>query len=106
VDSTKVPYPGNVAVPGVRIADRWTAANLRRALNAVLPRDVWVAAAFEMREAFHARYSAASRRYSYLIGTDDEANTPFRRRFELSYTKPLERSARMPHISRLGNSRS
>ena len=78
---------------GVRIADRWTAANLRRALNAILPRDVWVAAAFEMREAFHARYSATARRYSYVVGTDDGANSPFRRTRELAYGKPLAREA-------------
>ena len=78
---------------GVRIADRWTAATLRRALNAVMPRDVWVAAAFEMRESFHARYSATARRYSYVVGTDDGANSPFRRTRELAYGKPLAREA-------------
>ena len=78
---------------GVIVPAKWESAQLRRAMNAVLPSDVWVAKAIEMRPEFHARYSAASRRYSYLIGTDDEANSPFRRRFELSYTKPLERSA-------------
>ena len=78
---------------GVRIADKWTAASLRRALNAILPRDVWIAAAFEMREAFHARYSATARRYSYVVGTDEGANSPFRRTRELAYGKPLAREA-------------
>lgn len=76
---------------GVTVADRWHAPSLRRALNAVLPRDVWVAAAFEMRSDFHARYSATARRYSYVVGTDDGVHSPFRRTRELAYTRPLSR---------------
>ena len=62
---------------------------LRRALNAVLPADVWVAAAIEMRDDFHARYSAVSRRYSYYVGTDEEARSPFRGRYELAFAAAL-----------------
>jgi len=75
---------------GVRVAERWDAAALRRALNAVLPDDVWVAAAHEMRPEYHARYSATARRYSYLVGTDDAANSPFRRRYEWAHARPLD----------------
>ena len=74
---------------GVRTGSRWTARTLRRALNGVLPADVWVAEAHEMRAEFHARYSATSRRYSYNIGTDDAAASPFRRRWEWAYGRPL-----------------
>lgn len=76
---------------GVSVASRWTAAELRRAMNALLPSDVWVAAATEMRPEFHARYSATSRRYRYVVGTDDEASSPFRRRYELAFGRPLAR---------------
>jgi len=55
---------------GVRVPVKWTPDALRRALNAMLPEDVWVAAAYDMRPEFHARYSAISRRYSYYVGTD------------------------------------
>src|SRR5690242_1897468 len=48
---------------GVRVSERWTPATLRRALNAVLPQDVWVAAVHLMRDDFHARYDAIARRY-------------------------------------------
>jgi tRNA pseudouridine38-40 synthase len=65
---------------------------VRRALNAILPDDVWVAAAHEMRPEFHARYSAVSRRYSYYVGTDDEARSPFRRQRELAVRQPLDRA--------------
>lgn len=75
---------------GVRVADRWTAPELRRALNAVLPDDVWVAAAHEMRPEFHARYSATARRYSYLVGTSEDAWSPFRRRYEWAHPRPLD----------------
>ena len=75
---------------GVRLAERWTPATLRRALNAVLPDDVWVADALEMRPEFHARYSAVRRRYSYTVGLDEEAGSPFRRRYEWAYRRPVD----------------
>jgi tRNA pseudouridine38-40 synthase len=78
---------------GVRLAPRWAAGEIRRALNAVLPPDVWVEGAFEMRDDFHARYSATSRRYCYYIGTDDGAHSPFRRPYEWALTRPIDRAA-------------
>jgi tRNA pseudouridine38-40 synthase len=77
---------------GALVPSTWTAAKLRRALNALLPNDIWVAAAFEMRPDFHARYSATTRRYSYRIGTDDEAHSPFRLRWEWVVSAPLDRA--------------
>ncbi len=76
---------------GVRVPERWSAANLRRALNALLPRDIWVAAAHEMRSDFHARYSATARRYSYYVGTDEESKSPFRRHTEWPFARALDR---------------
>jgi tRNA pseudouridine38-40 synthase len=78
---------------GVRVPLKWEAAELRRALNAVLPADVWVASAVEMSDAFHARYSATARRYSYHVGTDREAQSPFRRRWEWALEEALSRDA-------------
>jgi tRNA pseudouridine38-40 synthase len=78
---------------GIHVPERWTGPKLRRALNALLPADVWVARADEMRPEFHARYSAVSRRYSYYVGTDDEARSPFRARYELAFNDPLERAS-------------
>jgi tRNA pseudouridine38-40 synthase len=76
---------------GVRVPEKWTATALRKALNAVLPDDIWVSAAFEMRPEFHARFSAIARRYSYLVGTDDGAMSPFRRDREWAFTRPIQR---------------
>lgn len=67
---------------GVRVPERWSTSELRRALNAVLPHDVWVSHAHAMHDDFHARYSATSRRYSYYVGLDDGAFSPFRRGWE------------------------
>ena len=76
---------------GVRVPLRWEPATLRRALNAILPHDIWVAAAHEMQPRFHARYDAAARRYSYHIGVDECARSPFRRRWEWALGQPLSR---------------
>lgn len=76
---------------GVRVPAKWDPTALRRALNAVLPADVWVAAAHEMRAEFHARYSATARRYSYYVGTDQAARSPFRRRYEHAVDRPIDR---------------
>lgn len=78
---------------GVRVPERWTSGTLRRALNAILPHDIWVANAHDMREDFHARYSASSRRYSYYVGTDETVASPFRRSTEWALLKPLTRDA-------------
>jgi tRNA pseudouridine38-40 synthase len=78
---------------GVRVPVKWTPDALRRALNAMLPEDVWVAAAYDMRPEFHARYSAISRRYSYYVGTDDQAHSPFRRRTEYEFPFAFDRAA-------------
>jgi tRNA pseudouridine38-40 synthase len=77
---------------GAQVPDSWPSARLRRALNAILPDDVWVAAAFEMAPEFHARYSAIARRYSYRIGTDDASRSPFRQRYEWHVEDALDRT--------------
>jgi tRNA pseudouridine38-40 synthase len=78
---------------GVKVAERWTPAELRRALNAILPYDVWIAAAFEMKPEFHARYSATARRYTYHIATGPDAASPFRRRWSWDVQRDLDLAA-------------
>jgi tRNA pseudouridine38-40 synthase len=75
---------------GVRVPERWTPSGLRRALNAVLRRDLWIAAAAEMVPEFHARYSAVSRRYAYHVGLDDGALSPFRRHHEYAFRHSVD----------------
>ena len=62
----------------VVMPDRWDQDVLRRALNGVLPRDVRCTGVHAMTAEFHARFSATERQYRYLIGTDDDASSPFR----------------------------
>ncbi len=77
---------------GFVATERWAgdAAGLRRALNALLPRDVWVECVHPMRAGFHARNSALARRYRYVIGTDEAAHGPFRRPYEWALARPLD----------------
>ena len=76
---------------GVKVPEKWRASSLRRALNALLPDDIWVESAHEMRDEFHPRYSATSRRYTYYVGTDEGAHSPFRRGTEWAVGRPLDR---------------
>ena len=79
-------------VADVQVPARWTASELQRALNGVLPDDVRVVAAHEMVESFDARRHAISRRYSYWIGTDAGSESPFRSRTEWPVRAPLDRA--------------
>ncbi len=78
---------------GVRVPVRWQAAALKRALNAVLPHDMWVEAAHPMRDEFHARFSATGRHYSYYVGTDEASASPFRRGTEWTMLRAIDRHA-------------
>jgi tRNA pseudouridine38-40 synthase len=67
----------------------WTEHAVRRALNALLPRDCWAEAVYPMQPGFHARKSAISRRYRYDLGLDSASASPFRRPFEWSFSRSL-----------------
>jgi tRNA pseudouridine38-40 synthase len=75
--------------------ERWEGqpSELRRALNALLPDDVWVEQVHAMRPGFDARRSAAARRYRYVIGTDEAGASPFRRPYEWALARPLDLGA-------------
>ncbi len=72
------------------VPERWHAPDLRRAMNALLPDDCWASALHEMVTGFHARRSAGSRSYRYVIGTDDAAASPFRRHYEWALGRDLD----------------
>ncbi len=79
-----------VSFPG---PDSWETLALRRALNALLPRDCWVQSLSPMMPGFHARKSALSRRYRYILGLDDAAASPFRHPYEWQLCRPLDEVA-------------
>lgn len=56
---------------------KWTAAEVKRALNAILPPDIWVAGVEEVPLSFHARYDAVAREYEYRVGTAAACRSPF-----------------------------
>jgi tRNA pseudouridine38-40 synthase len=68
----------------------WAPPDLERALNALLPDDLWVFRTGEAPPGFHARKSASARCYRYLVGCDAAANSPFRRPFEWPLGRPLD----------------
>lgn len=72
------------------VPERWRPEQLVRALNALLPDDVWVCAAWRMRPGFNPRRHAIERTYCYRIGLDPGAASPFRRRYEWAVRPPLD----------------
>jgi tRNA pseudouridine38-40 synthase len=77
---------------GFTLSERWCGdpIGVHRALNALLPRDVWIEGVHEMQPGFHARNSATARRYRYLIGTDAGSRSPFRRPYEWALGRSLD----------------
>jgi len=75
------------------IPERWKADDLVRAMNALLPPDIWVASACRMAPGFNPRRHASERTYCYRIGTSAAARSPFRRRWEWAAPGPLDSAA-------------
>jgi tRNA pseudouridine38-40 synthase len=58
---------------------RWTAAELCRAVNAILPTDIWIPTVAPASPDFHPRFDATARRYEYYLAHGSEAASPIRR---------------------------
>jgi tRNA pseudouridine38-40 synthase len=85
---TGVHAAGQVA--SVDLPARWSAQELHRALNAVLPEDIWVADVRRVSGGFHPRYDAVARTYAYRLGTEPESRSPFHRGWCWALCKPVE----------------
>ncbi len=72
------------------LAAKWEPDAVRRALNALLPRDCWVADVRLAHPGFHARKSARGRAYRYVVGVDAAAMSPFRRPYEWALCRDLD----------------
>ena len=79
---------GQVAAADVPL--RWTPQALRRAMNALLPDDLWVADAEHAPPFFHPRYDATARSYIYRIGLASEADSPFRAPWCWPLVRPVD----------------
>jgi tRNA pseudouridine38-40 synthase len=66
-------------VASVILPERWEAVELRRAMNALLPRSVWVEEIRRVPDRFHPRYDALRRSYVYQLGLHRRARSPFLR---------------------------
>jgi tRNA pseudouridine38-40 synthase len=75
------------------VPEQWESRALVRAMNALLPSDIWVASARRMVPGFNPRRDAIERTYCYRIGTDAGARSPFRGRHEWSVAGPLDQAA-------------
>lgn len=62
--------------------------NWRRALNALLPKDIRIQSVSKAADDFHARFSAVSKRYDYLVTHDVE--NPFYQRYMGKERKHLD----------------
>jgi tRNA pseudouridine38-40 synthase len=78
-------------VAAIDAPQRWTPAALRRAMNALLPDDVWVAEADAVAPDFHPRYDATARSYEYRVGTAEQALSPFHAPWCWALARPLDR---------------
>ena len=75
---------------GFNAPRRWTAADLCRALNALLPGDIWIESARDAEPDFHPRFQATGRRYEYLVGTSPDAVSPLWARRMWAVCQPLD----------------
>ncbi len=81
--------------------DRWTAAEVLRALNATLPRDVAVREVRAVRDGTDARRAARGRRYAYQVGVDGAVRSPLRSRTEWALGRPVALAAMQQAAERL-----
>jgi tRNA pseudouridine38-40 synthase len=80
-------------VAALDLPPRWTAHALRRAMNALLPGDVWIADAAEATPYFHPRYDATARSYVYRLGLAPDAASPFRAPWCWPLSRPVDHDA-------------
>ncbi len=64
-------------VASALVPKRFGPVELRRALNALAPADLWVESAERVPSSFHPRYDAVSRTYLYRLGVGPVAASPF-----------------------------
>ena len=83
-----------LAMPAtVTMPTRWTAVDLLRAANSLLPRSIAVSAVREVVPGTDARRSALGRRYRYDVGIDAASRSPFRGRTEWPLGRQVEMGA-------------
>jgi len=64
-------------VAAVTLPTRWEPPELHRALNALLPSDIWVQRVEVVPRHFHPRFHATARSYRYQVGLVHDSASPF-----------------------------
>lgn len=72
---------------------RWVTEELTRALESVLPDDVWIEALRVAAPDFHPRFQATGRRYEYYLARGPAGRSPHRRRSTWWIAEPLDLEA-------------
>lgn len=65
-----------------------TSAKLNKALNSLLPEDIYVKKVEEVRENFHARFDAIGKEYIYMLNMGEY--NPLERNYVYQYNKKLD----------------
>jgi tRNA pseudouridine38-40 synthase len=87
-------------VASVRTETRHDLATIQRGLNAIVPQDIAVVAAWEVPYEFHARHSAIRRDYRYLID-NDRAGSPLLRQRAVHVPQHLDEAAMRAALKKL-----
>ncbi len=66
-------------VAAVSLPEAWGPPKLEKALNAVLPNDIWVESVESAASDFSPRYDAIARTYLYRLGVSARTRSPFHR---------------------------
>ena len=66
-------------VAAVSLPEAWEPPKLEKALNAVLPNDIWVESVESAASDFSPRYDAITRTYLYRLGVSERSRSPFHR---------------------------
>ena len=85
---TGVHATGQVAA--VTLPQPWDEESLHRALNALLPKDIWIEEVRKVPLSFHPRFDATTRTYRYRVGTDPACRSPFHHRWCWPLGEPLD----------------
>lgn len=72
---------------------KWSPRELGRALESVLPADVWIESLGEADRDFHPRFQATGRRYEYYLAPGRAGRAPYRRRGTTWIARPPELGA-------------
>ncbi len=66
-------------VAAVSLPETWGPPKLEKALNAVLPNDIWIQSVESATPDFSPRYDAVARTYVYRLGVSERSRSPFQR---------------------------